>query len=158
MSKYKDRKGVILVGGKGTRLYPASYSVSKQLLNIYDKPMVYYSLSTLMLGGIREILLISTQRDSSIFFELLGNGERFGISIKYAIQKEPRGIADAFNIAESFLDGAPVALVLGDNLLHGNELISYLTKANQRKQGATIFACRVNDPKRYGIVEFGEKK
>ena len=154
MLKVKERKGIILAGGKGTRLYPASYSLSKQLLNIYDKPMVYYALSTLMLGGIREILIISTSRDSNIYEELLGNGIRFGITIKYAIQEEPRGIADAFNIAESFLDGSPVALILGDNLLHGNELITSILNANKREYGANIFAYRVNDPNRYGIVEF----
>lgn len=156
MVKIKERKGIILAGGKGTRLYPASYSLSKQLLNIYDKPMIYYALSTLMLGGIREILIISTPRDSTIFKRLLGNGDRFGISIKFAIQEKPKGIADAFNIAQSFLDGSPVALVLGDNLLHGNELITYLSNANRREKGATIFAYRVNDPNRYGIVEFSK--
>ena len=125
-------QSLILVGGKGTRLYPASYSISKQLLNIYDKPMVYYALSTLMLGGIREVLIISTIRDSNIFERLIGDGDRFGMTIKYAIQEKPNGIADAFNIAESFLDGSPVVLVLGDNLIHGNDLIRYLKNCNQK--------------------------
>lgn len=156
MSKVKERKGIILVGGKGSRLYPASFSISKQLLHVYDKPMVYYALSTLMLGGIREILIISSSRDSDIFERLFGNGDRFGMTIKYAIQEEPKGIADAFNIAESFLDGAPVALILGDNLIHGNDLISYLINANKSDDGAHIFAYRVNDPNRYGIVEFDQ--
>ena len=154
MIKVKERKGIILVGGKGTRLYPASYSISKQLLNIYDKPMVFYALSTLMLAGIREILIISTARDSNIFERLIGDGDRFGMTIKYAIQEKPNGIADAFNIAESFLDGSPVALILGDNLIHGNDLIKYLFNANKTDDRAHIFAYRVNDPNRYGIVEF----
>ena len=157
MENNKQRKGIILAGGKGTRLLPSTYALSKHLLNLYDKPMIYYSLSILMLGGMREILIISTQRDIKIFSDLLGNGERFGISISYAIQEKPRGIADALIIGESFLNGSPVALVLGDNLLHGNELVSGLLNANNKKDCATIFAYRVNDPKRYGIVEFDKK-
>jgi len=153
----KERKGIILAGGKGTRLLPSTFALSKHLLNIYDKPMIYYSLSILMLGGIREILVISTPRDINIFSELLGNGDRFGISISYEIQENPQGIAEALKIGESFLNGAPVALVLGDNLLHGNELVTGLINADKNKEGATIFAYRVNDPKRYGIVEFDQK-
>ncbi len=151
------RKGIILAGGKGTRLLPSTFALSKHLLNLYDKPMIYYSLSILMLGGIREILVISTPRDIEIFSDLLGNGDRFGISISYAIQENPKGIADALIIGETFLNGSPVALVLGDNLLHGNELISCLLNADKNKEGATIFAYRVNDPSRYGIVEFDKK-
>ena len=153
----KGRKGIILAGGKGTRLLPSTLALSKHLLNVYDKPMIFYSLSILMLGGIREVLIISTQRDVKIFSELLGNGDRFGISISYEIQESPQGIAEAIRIGETFLKGSPVALVLGDNLLHGNELVSGLLNADKNKEGATIFACRVNDPKRYGIVEFDEK-
>ena len=153
----KERKGIILAGGKGTRLLPSTFALSKHLLNIYDKPMIYYSLSILMLGGIREILVISTPRDVNIFSELLGNGDRFGISISYEIQENPQGIAEALKIGESFLNGAPVALVLGDNLLHGNDLVTGLINADKNKEGATIFAYRVNDPKRYGIVEFDQK-
>ena len=153
----KERKGIILAGGKGTRLFPSTFALSKHLLNIYDKPMIYYSLSILMLGGIREILVISTPRDINIFSELLGNGDRFGISISYEIQENPQGIAEALKIGESFLNGAPVALVLGDNLLHGNDLVTGLINADKNKEGATIFAYRVNDPKRYGIVEFDQK-
>ena len=153
----KERKGIILAGGKGTRLLPSTFALSKHLLNIYDKPMIYYSLSILMLGGIREILVISTPRDINIYSALLGNGDRFGISISYEIQENPQGIAEALKIGESFLNGAPVALVLGDNLLHGNELVTGLINANKNKEGATIFAYRVNDPKRYGIVEFDQK-
>ena len=153
----KERKGIILAGGKGTRLLPSTFALSKHLLNIYDKPMIYYSLSILMLGGIREILVISTPRDINIYSALLGNGDRFGISISYEIQENPQGIAEALKIGESFLNGAPVALVLGDNLLHGNELVTGLINADKNKEGATIFAYRVNDPKRYGIVEFDQK-
>ena len=153
----KERKGIILAGRKGTRLLPSTFALSKHLLNIYDKPMIYYSLSILMLGGIREILVISTPRDINIYSALLGNGDRFGISISYEIQENPQGIAEALKIGESFLNGAPVALVLGDNLLHGNDLVTGLINADKNKEGATIFAYRVNDPKRYGIVEFDQK-
>jgi len=149
-----QRKGIILAGGNGTRLLPSTFALSKHLLNLYDKPMIYYSLSILMLGGMREILVISTPRDIKIFSNLLGNGERFGLSISYAIQENPKGIAEALIIGESFLNGSPVALVLGDNLLHGNELVSGLLNADKNQKGATIFAYRVNDPRRYGIVEF----
>ena len=156
MSKVQKRKGIILAGGKGTRLFPSTFALSKHLLNVYDKPMIYYSLSILMLGGIREILIISTARDIDTFSELLGNGDRFGISISYDIQKSPQGIAEALKIGEKFLNGSSVALVLGDNLLHGNELVSGLLNADKNKEGATIFAYRVNDPKRYGIVQFDQ--
>ena len=157
MSKVKKRKGIILAGGKGTRLFPSTFALSKHLLNVYDKPMIYYSLSILMLGGIREILIISTERDINTFAELLGNGDRFGISISYDIQKSPQGIAEALRIGEKFLNGSSVALVLGDNLLHGNELVTGLLNADKNKEGATIFAYRVNDPKRYGIVQFDQE-
>ena len=156
MFKSSKRKGIILAGGKGTRLLPASYALSKHLLNVYDKPMIYYSLSTLMLAGLREILIISTKRDLRIFSDLLGDGSRFGITLKYEIQEKPRGIAEAFIIGENFLNGSPAALVLGDNLLHGNELVTYLMDAEKNKYGAKVFAYRVNDPQRYGIVEFGK--
>ena len=150
------RKGIILAGGHGTRLLPATYSLSKHLLNVYDKPMIYYSLSTLMLAGIREILIITTPRDLNIFSDLLGNGDRFGISLKYEIQESPKGIAEAFIIGKSFIGDSSVALILGDNLLHGNELVTYLQDAKENKTGATIFAYRVNDPHRYGIIEFSK--
>ena len=157
MTSSDCRKGIILAGGHGTRLLPATYSLSKHLLNVYDKPMIYYSLSTLMLAGIREILIISTPRDLNLFADLLGNGDRFGISLKYEIQESPKGIAEAFIIGKSFIGDSLVALILGDNLLHGNELVTYLQNAKSNKTGATIFAYRVNDPHRYGIIEFNKK-
>jgi len=148
-------KGILLAGGSGTRLYPATISTSKQLLPVYDKPMVYYPLSTLMLAGIREILLITTPNDVLRFKQLLGDGNKWGISIDYAIQKEPKGIPQAFTIGEKFIGKDNVALILGDNIFYGNELSSDLEKA-KNISGATIFASPVSDPERYGIVEFNE--
>ena len=147
------RKGIILAGGSGSRLYPSTSVNSKQLLPIYDKPLIYYPISTLMYGGIREILLISTPNHIDLFKELLGNGENFGLQIQYKVQKKPEGIAQSLLLAKSFLKGAPCALILGDNIFYGPGLREKLKEANLKKEGATIFGYTVKDPERYGVVK-----
>src|SRR4029079_5049297 len=149
-----NRQGIILAGGRGTRLYPLTLATSKQLLPIYDKPLIYYSLTTLMLAGIRELLIITTPEEIDQFKRLLGDGRQWGIELSFAIQDHPGGIAEAFLIGRDFLGRSPVALILGDNIFYGDNLRALMRESSERARGATVFACWVDDPERYGVIEF----